>query len=164
MTKQLNKAVMDRSRRKNRYLKWSSRENFLELKKANLTKKAKNQYFKSVFPKYLTANKQFWDAVKPFFSNKTFDSDDHISINDKDKIVDNEVKLVELFNSCFINAVENTTGKTPTSLGDSSNQQSNTDNVKKIISEYKNNLSVAKIKELINILQTLIYQKQALKT
>ena len=42
MTKQLNKAVMDRSRRKNRYLKWSSRENFLELKKANLTKKAKN--------------------------------------------------------------------------------------------------------------------------
>ena len=169
MTKQLNKAIMDRSRRKSRYLKWLSRENFLELKKANrpcknLTKKAKNQYFKSVSSKYLTANKQFWDTVKPFFSNKNFDSDDHISINDKDKIVDNEVKLVELFNSCFINAVENTTGKTPTSLGDSSNQQSNTDNVKKIISEYKNNLSVAKIKELINILQTLIYQKQALKT
>ena len=47
MTKQLNKAIMDRSRRKNRYLKWPSRENFLELKKANhpcknLTKKAKN--------------------------------------------------------------------------------------------------------------------------
>ena len=169
MTKQLNKAIMDRSRRKSRYLKWLSRKNFLELKKANrpcknLTEKAKNQYFKSFSPKGLTANKQFWDAVKPFISNKNFDSDDHISINDKDKIVDNEVKLVELFNSCFTNAVENTTGKTPTSLGDSSNQQSNTDNVKKIISEYKNNLSVAKIKELINILQTLIYQKQALKT
>ena len=169
MTKQLNKAIMDRSRRKSRYLKWLSRENFLELKKANrpcknLTEKAKNQYFKSFSPKGLRANKQFWDAVKPFISNKNFDSDDHISINDKDKIVDNEVKLVELFNSCFINAVENTTGKTPTSLGDSSNQQSNTDNVKKIISEYKNNLSVAKIKELINILQTLIYQKQALRT
>ena len=92
MTKQLNKAIMDRSRRKNRYLKWPSRENFLELKKANrpsknLTKKAKNQYFKSVSPKYLTANKQFWDAVKPFFSNKNFDSDDHISINDKDKLL-----------------------------------------------------------------------------
>ena len=97
-------------------------------------------------------------------SNKNFDSDDHISINDKDKIVDNEVKLVELFNSYFINAVENTTGKTPTSLGDSSNQQNNTDNVEKIISEYQNHPSVAKIKELINILQTLIDQKQALKT
>ena len=45
MTKQLNKAIMDRSRIKNRYLKWPSRENFLEFKEAkrlckNLTKKA----------------------------------------------------------------------------------------------------------------------------
>ena len=52
--------------------------------------------------------------MKPFFSNKNLDSDDHILINDKDKIVDNEVKLVQLFNSYFINAVENTTGKTLT--------------------------------------------------
>ena len=52
-----------------------------------------------------------------------------------------------MFNSYFINAVEITTGKTPTSLGDSSNQQNDTDNVKKIISEYKNHPSVVKIKE-----------------
>ena len=44
----------------------------------------------------------------------------------------------------MINPVENTTGKTPTSLGDSSNQQNDTDNVKKIISEYKNHPSVVK--------------------
>ena len=79
--------------------------------------------------------------------NKNLYNDYHISINDKDKIVDNEVKLVELFNSYFINAVENTTGKTRTILGDSSNQQNGTDNVKKIISEYKNHPSVVKIKE-----------------
>ena len=51
-----------------------------------------------------------------------------------------------LANSYFINAVESTTGKTPTSLGDSSNQQNDTDNLKKIISEYKNHPSVVKIK------------------
>ena len=44
MTKQLNNAIMVRSRIKNRYLKWSARENFLELKKTkrlykNLIKK-----------------------------------------------------------------------------------------------------------------------------
>ena len=65
-------------------------------------------------------------------------------INDKDKIVNNEVKLVELFNSYFINGVKNTTGKTPTSLGGSSNQENDTDNIKKIISEYKNHPSVIK--------------------
>ena len=151
MTKQLNKAIMDRSRIKDRCLKLPSRENFLELKKAkrlckNLYKTAKKQYFKSVSSEDRAANKQFWDVVKPF-SNKNLDSNDHISINDKDKIVNDEVKLVELFNSYFINAVENTTGKTPTSLGDSCNQQNDTDNVKKIISEYKNHPSVVKIKE-----------------
>ena len=43
--------------------------------------------------------------------------------------------------------MEHTTGKTPTSLGDSSDQQNGTDNVKKIISEYKNHPSVIKMKE-----------------
>ena len=33
MTKQLIKVLMDRSRIKNRYLKWPSRETFVELRK-----------------------------------------------------------------------------------------------------------------------------------
>ena len=125
MTKQLNKAIMDRSIIKNGYSKWPSRENILELKKAkrknltkklckNLTKKSKKQYFRSVSSKDMAANKQFWDIVKPFFSNKNLHSDYHISINDKyNKIVDNELKLVELFDTHFVNTAENTTGKTP---------------------------------------------------
>ena len=43
--------------------------------------------------------------------------------------------------------LKNTMGKTPTSLGDSSNQQNDTDNVTKIIPEYKNHPCVVKIKE-----------------
>ena len=34
MTKELKKVITDRSRFKNKYLKWRSRENFLEYKKA----------------------------------------------------------------------------------------------------------------------------------
>ena len=49
MTKQLNKVIVDRSRIKNRYLKWPPTENVLELKKAkqlckNLTKKLKSRF------------------------------------------------------------------------------------------------------------------------
>ena len=52
---------MVRSRITNRSLKWPSRENYLELKKAkrlckDLTKKVKKQYFKPVSSKYLAAN------------------------------------------------------------------------------------------------------------
>ena len=81
----------------------------------------------------MTSNKQFWDAVKPLFTNKNLYFDDDISINDKNKINNNEVKLFELLNTIFIDEVENTTGKALSSLGDSSNQQNDTNNVEKII-------------------------------
>ena len=50
MTIQLSKAIMTRSRIKNKCNKWSSRENFLALKqiknkRANLTNTTKKQYF-----------------------------------------------------------------------------------------------------------------------
>ena len=99
----LNKAIMNRSKIKNRYSKWPSGENILKLKKdkrlcKNLTKKAKKQYFKSVSSKDMASNKQFLDVVKPFSPNQNLHADEHILIKDKDKIVDNAVKLVELFN------------------------------------------------------------------
>ena len=43
--------------------------------------------------------------------------------------------------------MENTTGKTPTNLWDSSNKQNDTDIVKKTISEFKNHPNAVKIKE-----------------
>ena len=105
----------------------------------NLFKKAKKQYFKSVSSKDVAGNKQFWNAVKPFFRYG------YISINDKNIIIDHEVILVELFSTSFTNAVENTTGKASTSSGDYSNYPNDTDNVTKIISEYKNHLCVNKL-------------------
>ena len=50
ITKQLSKAIMNRSKLRNRYIKWPSRENFLDYKKAknarnNLNKFPKKSYF-----------------------------------------------------------------------------------------------------------------------
>ena len=50
MTKELSKAIMTRSRIKNKYNKWPSKENFLPLKqikkkRTNLTKTSEKQYF-----------------------------------------------------------------------------------------------------------------------
>ena len=61
MTKQLNKAIMNKSRTKNRYSKWPSGENFLELQKVKYLSKnlrwQKKQYFKSVSSKDMAAKK-----------------------------------------------------------------------------------------------------------
>ena len=44
----------------------------------------------------MASNKQFLEIVESLLTDKNLHSDDHISINDKNKIV-GDVKLVELF-------------------------------------------------------------------
>ena len=58
---------MNRSRFKNRYLKWPSRENVLAYKKAknlcnSLDKKAKETYFEKVTEDGIMGTKKFWSS------------------------------------------------------------------------------------------------------
>ena len=122
MTKQLSKAIMNRCKLRNRYIKWPSRENFLDYKKAkntcnNLSKFAKKSYFDKVTSKGFVSNKAFWNTVKPFLTNKGFLTNENITIKHKDKIVTDNSKLAHLFNNHYINIVENTSGMAPENIG-----------------------------------------------
>ena len=122
MTKQLSKAIMNRCKLRNRYIKWPSRENFLDYKKAkntcnNLSKFAKKSYFDKVTSKGFVSNKAFWNTVKPFLTNKGFLTNENITIKHKDKIVTDNSKLAHLFNNHYINIVENTSGMPPKNIG-----------------------------------------------
>ena len=60
---------MNRSRLRSKYLKWSSRENFLVYKKAkticnSLNKSTKEDYFAAILRKTFVSNKTFWNTVK----------------------------------------------------------------------------------------------------
>ena len=150
MTKELRKAIMNRSRSKHKYLKNPSRENFLILKKMknksnSLCRKAKKQFFKKSCEKGLNTNKEFWNLVKPFLTNKGTFSNDFITIKDKDRFVDDEGKLVELFNNHYINIVEKTSGKPPENCF--GNYENNADIVNAIIKKYENHPSILKINE-----------------
>ena len=51
MTKELSKAIMEKSKSRNKYLKWPSRENYVSYKKSkdkysSMTKKAYQIFFK----------------------------------------------------------------------------------------------------------------------
>ena len=64
MTKELSKSIMNRSRFKNKYLKWPSRENFLAYKKAknlcnSLYKKTKKTYFDKDTENGIMGSKKF---------------------------------------------------------------------------------------------------------
>ena len=69
MTKGLSKAIMNRSKLKNIYNKWPSRENFLAFKKSrnycnSLNRKTKRQYFKEASSDGIMNNKKFWDTIQ----------------------------------------------------------------------------------------------------
>ena len=66
---------MNKSRTKNKYLEWPTRENFQALKKAknkfnSMNKKLGRQYFEETTKDSDLSNKKFWNTLKLFLTNK----------------------------------------------------------------------------------------------
>ena len=86
MNKKLSEVIMNKSRLRNKYLKWSSRENFLAYKKVKkkcntLTRKTKKRYFEYIAKnKNFAMSKTFWNTIRPFITNKGTISDENIKI------------------------------------------------------------------------------------
>ena len=71
MTKELRKAIMDRSRLRNIYLKYPSRKNLVNIKemknKCNfICRKSQIKYLKRSTKTGISSSKQFWNFVKLF--------------------------------------------------------------------------------------------------
>ena len=150
MTKELSKAIMTRSRITNNYPKWPSRENFLAMKRAkntcnNLAKSTKKEYFKKVTQKGFANNKVFWNTVKPFLTNKRFLTNDNITLENEGEIIKDKETLANLFNSYYINIVENTSGIKPETLGNPENVDEDQSTVTSIIEKFQNHPSILDI-------------------
>ena len=84
------------------------------------------------------SNTAFWNTVKPFLTTKGFLSNENITIKHKDKIVINNSKLAHLFNSHYINIVENTSGMPPENIGNPECKSDDHLTVEKLIKHCKN--------------------------
>ena len=109
---------MNRSRLRNKYLKYPSRENFVNTKmvknKCNsICRKSKIKSLKRSTEKGISSSKQFWNFFKPFLTKKGCMSNDFISIRNGDAFTDKESKIVNMFNSHYINIVEKTSSVPP---------------------------------------------------
>ena len=88
MNKELSKAIMEKSRLRNRHLKHPSRENFLAYKNSknkcnNLLKQSKNKYIKDTRNKGAATSKSFWDTVKPFITDKGIQTNENITVEQR---------------------------------------------------------------------------------
>ena len=138
MTKDLSKAIMNKSKTRNKYHKWPSRENFLAMKRAknfcnNQIKTNKRVYFQRVTKKGFVSNKAFWNTIKPFLTNKGFLTNDNISLTENGETLTDKKKITNAFNSHYINIVEKTSGIAPEIEGNPNDKTLDKSTVKAII-------------------------------
>ena len=79
MNKEISKAIMNRARLRNRFLRtrcirdkeaYNKQRNYC----VSLTRKTKQQYYNNLDHRKVADNKSFWKYIKPLFSDKSTNS------------------------------------------------------------------------------------------
>ena len=110
MTKDLHKAIMKRSKLRNKFLKsrnLSDRKNYTSQRNLckKLLKSTKRTYFNNLDIRKVTDNRTFWKTVVPLFSNK-FSKSEKINLTEGNKTISNDDELCRVFNTFFSKTVD----------------------------------------------------------
>ena len=105
MTKEVRKAIMIRSKLRNKFLKDKNEQSRNDDQKQRnicvaLVCRAKQQYFSSLDLSLIADNKNFWKTVKPLFSDK-ISHKDIISLTEDGKTITEKLPIAEIFNNYF---------------------------------------------------------------
>ena len=152
MTKELRKAIMNRSKLRNKFLKTRNKESKRRFKRqrnfcVSLLRKNKRRFFGKLNHRVISDNRKFWKTVGPVFSEKAFHKESIILINNNKTISNNE-ELAETFNKRFSKLMESLDiGKTLASNIASSDI---IDPVFNAIKKYENHPSIKKIKHFMS--------------
>ena len=101
MNKALSKAIMQRTKLRNKFLKDPS-----AAKKFSLLRKEKKKYFANLNDKDIKDNKNFWQIIKPFLSEKT-KSKEKITLIENENLVSDDAEVANYLKNFFFNIVKN---------------------------------------------------------
>ena len=110
MNKALSKAKIQRTNLRNKFLKDSSAANTFSYNKQrswclSLLPKEKKKYFANLNEKVITDNKNYWQTIKPFLSEKT-KSSGKITLIENENLVLDYAKVAKCLNNFFSNLVK----------------------------------------------------------
>ena len=110
MMENLHKAIMKRSRLRNKFLSDKTEMSQKEYKKrrnfyVNIFKRWKKEHLANLVVNSISDNKTFWQIVKPLFSNKV-KAKTTVKLVENNEIIDNEIEIAKLFNKYFANIVK----------------------------------------------------------
>ncbi len=153
MSRDLSKAIMNRSRLKNKYNESPTPENRARFKRqinfcTYLNMKSKKQEFEKASQNFKTSSKQFYKLIQPLLSKKGNMEKSDITLVENEHIITSEKEIVNIFNNYYINIVELTSGKAPTNIA---NQTPlivlPTVIIDEIVNQFKTHPSVISIRE-----------------
>ena len=158
MTKALSKAIMQRSKFKDKFNKCPNDENLRLYRKqrnfcVNLLNKLKKRYYNNLDLKLFDDNKTFWQHIKPLFSDKKNLSHNCISIIDDGIVYTDNKEVAEKLNNFFIDTVDDL--EIEPFVND---VNIFSENVPEIIKRYENHPSIIKIKEKVQIKDTFVFK------
>ena len=151
VTKNLRKAIMKRSKLRNKYLRERTNEaKSLYSKQRNVCvsdlRKNKEDYFENLNNKIVTDNRKFWKTINPFFSEKAFHRE-RITLKESNKTIANNKEVAETLNMFFSKTVPSL--NIDNSLGDNMTSPNIIDTVFCAMRKYENHTSILKIKEIM---------------
>ena len=110
MTRNLRKAIANRSRLENQYYKYKTAESLRAYKKqknfcSRLYKKERKSYYSNLDVKKITDSRKFWKTTKPFFSDKGAGKTE-ITLIEGDKIIQDDSEVATILGDFFSNSVK----------------------------------------------------------
>ena len=109
-----------------------------------MLRKTKRNYYVQLNNKIVTDNRNFWKAVSPLFSEKTF-CKEYIILKEHSKTITDNKKITKTFNNFFSNIVKNL--NIDSDLSDTTTQTNNADLVFRVIEKNANQPSILKIQK-----------------
>ena len=105
MTKALCKAIMERSKLRNKFNEERNTEDWSEYKRqrhlcSNLLKQSKNRHFNSFNLNDISENKMFWKTIKPFLTEKN-KTTNNIILTESNQTVREDKAICQIFNNLF---------------------------------------------------------------
>ena len=110
MTKELRKAIMNRSKLRKKFLKTRNQESKRRFNRqrnfcVSLFRKNKRRFFGKLDHRVVSDNRNFWKTVGPLFLEKAFHKES-IILNNSNKTISNNEELAVTFNKHFSKLVE----------------------------------------------------------
>ena len=147
MTNELYKAIMVRSRLRNKFYKLKSYGSKEEYKRqrnrcVSLLRETKKRFYENLDPNLIT-DRKFWKQVKPFFSDKT-PFNNNITLFEGNELVRENTACAEILNNFFSDSVKNLDINRDLYTNNDTNLD---DPIENIIERFKTHQSVVRIGE-----------------